>query len=495
ACFHEQHYYAEGDTDAPVYETAVGRVGVAICYDRHYPEYMRRLGELGAQLVVIPQAGSVGEWPEGLFEAELRVAAFQNGYFSALCNRVGEESRLTFAGESFVVDPEGVILARGPELEETILYAEVDLARCETSTARRLFWRDRRPDVLCGLGRAVRRRVPARILTAVRPRPSVELLVVVAALVGLLAVVHLCLPRLAPFFVFYPEPLDPHETHPRYWGFLDASEVRIPTEDGPRLHAWWFPAGPGEPGRNESGRGAAIYFHGNAGHLGDRGTVAAALSNLGLDILLPDYRGYGASEGKPSEEGLYADGRAAYRWLVDEKGVDPGRLILLGTRSEAPSPPRWRSASPSPASSCSVRSRTSRPSPATAFHGCRNGTSTGGVHASTHWTARSASRCRLWWGGRGRPRDSARSEPRGLRRRSVAPGAGWRSPGWDTTTSSPNRRCGRNCTASPARCWTTGHSPLRRPAGGRAERTTSTGPPSASGRDARSTRVQRSRDG
>ena len=147
ACFHEQHYYAEGDTDAPVYETAAGRVGVAICYDRHYPEYMRRLGELGAQLVVIPQAGAIGEWPEGLFEAEVRVAAFQNGYFAALCNRVGEEPRLTFAGESFVVDPEGAILARGPELEETILYADVDLARCETSTARRLFWRDRRPDV------------------------------------------------------------------------------------------------------------------------------------------------------------------------------------------------------------------------------------------------------------------------------------------------------------------------------------------------------------
>ncbi|WP_419948909.1 carbon-nitrogen hydrolase family protein [Candidatus Palauibacter sp.] len=147
ACFHEQHYYAKGDTDAPVYETAVGRVGVAICYDRHYPEYMRRLGELGAQLVVIPQAGSIGEWPEGLFEAEVRVAAFQNGYFAALCNRVGEEPRLTFAGESFVVDPEGVILARAPELEETILYADVELARCETSTARRLFWRDRRPGV------------------------------------------------------------------------------------------------------------------------------------------------------------------------------------------------------------------------------------------------------------------------------------------------------------------------------------------------------------
>lgn len=150
ACFHEQGYYAEGDTDALVYETAVGRIGVAICYDRHYPEYMRRLGELGAELVVIPQAGSVGEWPEGLFEAELRVAAFQNGYFAALCNRVGEEERLTFAGESFVVDPEGVVLARGPELEEAIVYADVDLSRCADSTARRLFWRDRRPAVYAG---------------------------------------------------------------------------------------------------------------------------------------------------------------------------------------------------------------------------------------------------------------------------------------------------------------------------------------------------------
>ena len=155
ACFHEQHYYAEGDTDAAVYETAVGRVGVAICYDRHYPEYMRRLGDLGAQLVVIPQAGAVGEWPAGLFEAEVRVAAFQNGYFAALCNRVGREPRLTFAGESFVVDPEGVVLARAPELEETILYADVDLSGCDTSTARRLFLRDRRPGVYARWAAAV----------------------------------------------------------------------------------------------------------------------------------------------------------------------------------------------------------------------------------------------------------------------------------------------------------------------------------------------------
>jgi N-carbamoylputrescine amidase len=147
ACFHEQAYYAEGDRGAPVYQTAVGRVGVAICYDRHYPEYMRRLGEQGAQLVVIPQAGSVGEWPEGLYEAEVRVAAFQNGYYAALCNRVGDEERLTFAGESFVTDPEGRVIARGGTLVEEIIVADLDLTACETSTARRLFWRDRRPDL------------------------------------------------------------------------------------------------------------------------------------------------------------------------------------------------------------------------------------------------------------------------------------------------------------------------------------------------------------
>ena len=77
-----------GDVGVPVYDTRVGRIGVAICYDRHFPEVMRALAVHGAQLVVVPQAGAVDEWPEGLYEAEMRVAAFQNGYFTALCNRV-----------------------------------------------------------------------------------------------------------------------------------------------------------------------------------------------------------------------------------------------------------------------------------------------------------------------------------------------------------------------------------------------------------------------
>jgi N-carbamoylputrescine amidase len=146
-CFHEQGYYTGGDTGAPVYSTRAGRIGVAICYDRHYPEYMRALAVGGAEIVVVPQAGAMGEWPEGLYEAEMRVAAFQNGYFTALCNRVGEEECLTFAGESFVCDPAGRVIARASTLEEAILYADLDLEEVATSHARQLFLRDRRPEL------------------------------------------------------------------------------------------------------------------------------------------------------------------------------------------------------------------------------------------------------------------------------------------------------------------------------------------------------------
>ena len=154
-CFHERGYYAPGDTGAPVYDTRFGRIGVAICYDRHYPEYMRALALGGAELVVIPQAGAVGEWPEGLYEAEMQVAAFQNGYFTALCNRVGPEEKLVFAGESFVCGPDGRVVARAPAEEDHILLADLDLGEVERSHARRLFLQDRRPELYAAwLGRS-----------------------------------------------------------------------------------------------------------------------------------------------------------------------------------------------------------------------------------------------------------------------------------------------------------------------------------------------------
>ncbi|HEX9792524.1 MAG TPA: nitrilase-related carbon-nitrogen hydrolase [Planctomycetota bacterium] len=146
-CFHEQDYYAPGDTGAPVYDTAVGQVGVAICYDRHYPEYMRALALQGAELVVVPQAGAVDEWPEGVYEAELQTAAFQNGYWVALCNRVGREDRLEFAGESFVCAPDGKVVARAPRGEDAVLFAGFEAEQARNSHARRLFLRDRRPQL------------------------------------------------------------------------------------------------------------------------------------------------------------------------------------------------------------------------------------------------------------------------------------------------------------------------------------------------------------
>jgi N-carbamoylputrescine amidase len=147
ACFHEQHYYTPGDTGAPVYDLGSIKLGVAICYDRHYPEYMRALGLAGADLVVVPQAGAVDEWPDGLFEAEMRIAAFQNGYFTALCNRIGKEAAIEFAGESFVCDPGGEVIARAGKGAEEILLCDLDLGLLERSNARRLFLPDRRPDL------------------------------------------------------------------------------------------------------------------------------------------------------------------------------------------------------------------------------------------------------------------------------------------------------------------------------------------------------------
>jgi predicted amidohydrolase len=146
-CFHEQGYYTPGDTGAPVYRTTAGNIGVAICYDRHYPEYMRALALGGADLVIVPQAGGVGEWPEGLYEAEMQVAAFQNGYYVALCNRVGAEDCITFGGESYVCAPDGRVIARAAAMEETILTADVDLSTTRESHARRLFLQHRRPEL------------------------------------------------------------------------------------------------------------------------------------------------------------------------------------------------------------------------------------------------------------------------------------------------------------------------------------------------------------
>ena len=104
----------------------------------------------GADLVVVPQAGATGEWPDGLYEAEMRVAAFQNGYYTALCNRVGQEDCLDFGGESFVCDPNGVIIARAGQGTDEILYVDLDFALNARSHARQLFMHHRLAELYAG---------------------------------------------------------------------------------------------------------------------------------------------------------------------------------------------------------------------------------------------------------------------------------------------------------------------------------------------------------
>jgi beta-ureidopropionase len=145
--FHERDYYEPGDLGAPVFETTAGRVGIAICYDRHFPEYLRALALKGADLVAIPQAGIVDEWPEGLYEAEMRVASFTNGFFTLLANRVGRDGLLEFAGESFACSPDGSVIGRAPRGEEAVLCCDIDLDLVKESHARKLFLPDRRPDI------------------------------------------------------------------------------------------------------------------------------------------------------------------------------------------------------------------------------------------------------------------------------------------------------------------------------------------------------------
>jgi fermentation-respiration switch protein FrsA (DUF1100 family) len=135
------------------------------------------------------------------------------------------------------------------------------------------------------------------------------------------------LSRLAPAMLYHPEPLGDAEANPAAWGLVAAEEVRFRTSDELALHGWWIPA---EATDRSVACGAAVYYHGNAGNLAGRAAIGESMSRLGLDVLLVDYRGYGRSEGRPSEEGLYLDGEAAYRYVREQRGVPPERIALAG---------------------------------------------------------------------------------------------------------------------------------------------------------------------
>ena len=113
------------------------------------------------------------------------------------------------------------------------------------------------------------------------------------------------------------------DTTPRSMGF-SYEDVWIDTEDGERLHGWYIPTD------DDRSRGTLLFFHGNAGNISHRMESVLIFNRLGLNVLIVDYRGYGQSSGKPGEEGTYRDARASWDYLVEQRGVLPGDIVIFG---------------------------------------------------------------------------------------------------------------------------------------------------------------------
>ena len=122
-----------------------------------------------------------------------------------------------------------------------------------------------------------------------------------------------------PSMVFYPYS-ELVET-PRTWG-LEYEDVSINTQDGVKLHGWYIP--------HQGAKEVVLFLHGNGGNISHRGASIDIFHRLGLNVLIFDYRGYGKSEGSPSEDGLYEDARSAWRYLIDRRGFKREQIVLFG---------------------------------------------------------------------------------------------------------------------------------------------------------------------
>lgn len=118
--FYEQDYYTPSDSGFRVYDTPFGRIGLVICFDRHLPDGIRSCAAQGAELILIPTANIEGE-PLELFEWEVRVQSFQSTVFTAMCNRVGPEGEIVFAGQSLVAGPDGSLLFKAGGQEDLLI--------------------------------------------------------------------------------------------------------------------------------------------------------------------------------------------------------------------------------------------------------------------------------------------------------------------------------------------------------------------------------------
>ena len=146
--FWEKFYFKPGNLGWPVFDTAVGKIGVYICYDRHFPEGWRALGLAGAQLVYNPSATSRG-LSAYLWQLEQPASAVANEYFIAAINRVGTEEYgdNDFYGTSYFVDPRGQFVGEvASDKEEELVVRDLDFDLIDTVREQWAFYRDRRPE-------------------------------------------------------------------------------------------------------------------------------------------------------------------------------------------------------------------------------------------------------------------------------------------------------------------------------------------------------------
>lgn len=146
--FWEKFYFRPGNMGYPVFDTAVGRIGVYICYDRHFPEGWRALGLAGAKIVFNPSATSRG-LSQYLWRLEQPAAAVANEYFVGAINRVGIEplGDNDFYGQSYFADPRGQLIgAAGADDDDDVIIRDLDMDQLEEVRHLWAFYRDRRPD-------------------------------------------------------------------------------------------------------------------------------------------------------------------------------------------------------------------------------------------------------------------------------------------------------------------------------------------------------------
>jgi N-carbamoylputrescine amidase len=177
--YYEKFYFTPGDLGFHAFDTQVGKVGTLVCWDQWYPEGARLTALQGASVLFYPTAigwhpaekATHGAQQLDAWRTVQRGHAIANGVFVAAVNRVGHEKSgkgegagIEFWGSSFVADPFGVVIAEAPQDRETIIYADVDLARIEEVRRGWPFLRDRRVDAYKG--------IEARFLDSTSPRST-----------------------------------------------------------------------------------------------------------------------------------------------------------------------------------------------------------------------------------------------------------------------------------------------------------------------------------